>query len=99
MAPAHFLEDRDRPDARRSFQDRHDLGTPNLSQRIGAPASARRSSLRRQARIALDPVACRGAETGFGGGSRRPVVLSITHIQPHLMVGDVEAGQALIPHS
>ena len=99
MTPPHLLEDCDSPDARRSFQHRHDLGIPNLSQRIGAPPSARRFLLRRQTRIALNPVACRGAETGFGGGDGRAMVLSITHIQPHLVVGDVEAGQALIPHS
>jgi hypothetical protein len=26
------------------------------------------------------------------------VGLSVTHVQPHLVVGDVEAGQGLIPH-
>jgi hypothetical protein len=97
MPPPDLVKDGDRPDARRRFQDRHDFGVPNLSERIGPPASARRLFLGGQTRIVLDPVAGRGAEAGLGGGNSGVVGLSETHIQPHLMVGDVEAGQALIP--
>ncbi len=32
------------------------------------------------------------------GGNGSLVGLSVTHVQPHLVVGDVEAGQGLIPH-
>ena len=84
-------------DAGRRLQDRHDLGVPNVGQRIGPPPAARRLLLRRQARIILDPVAGRRAEAGLGGGNGGVVGLSVTHVQPHLVVGDVEAGQVLIP--
>ena len=36
---------------------------------------------------------------GFGGSDGHVVGLSVTHVQPHLVVGDVEAGQGLIPQS
>jgi hypothetical protein len=52
-----------------------------------------------QVRIILDPVAGRRVETGFGGNNGSVVGLSVTHVQPHLVVGDVEAGLGLIPHS
>jgi hypothetical protein len=58
-----------------------------------------RPVLVREARIILDPVAGRRAEAGFGGSNGSVVGLSGTHVQPHLVVGDVEAGQGLIPHS
>ena len=45
------------------------------------------------------PVASRGAKAGFGGSNDSIVDLSVTHVQPHLVVGDVEAGQRLIPQS
>src|SRR5829696_5439428 len=50
-----------------------------------------------QARIILDPLAGRRAESGLGGSNGSVVGLSETHVQPHLVVGDVEAGQCLIP--
>ena len=78
------------------------IGTTSASQyvaeRIGPSPAARRLLLRGQARIGLDPVAGRGREAGLGGGRRRRVVgLSETHVQPHLVVGDVEAGQTSDP--
>ncbi|KAI96143.1 hypothetical protein T281_01600 [Rhodomicrobium udaipurense JA643] len=60
MPPPDLVEHGDRPDARRRFQDRNDLGVPYLSERIGPPASARRLLLGGQTRIVLDPVAARG---------------------------------------
>src|SRR5258706_3671637 len=79
------------------FQDRDDLGVPNLRERIGPAPPAWRLFLGRQTRIVLDPVAGCFAEASLGGGNSGAVGLSETHIQPHLMVGNVEAGQALIP--
>lgn len=53
VAPAHLLQHRHGADAGRGLEDRHDLGLPNLSERIGAPPAARRPLLRWQARISL----------------------------------------------
>ena len=97
MPPPDLIENRNRPDARRRLQDRHDLGVPNLRERIGPAAATRRLLLGWQTWIVLDPIAGRGAEAGLGGGNGGVVGLSVTHVQPHLVVGDVEAGQALIP--
>ena len=71
-----------------------------VGQRIGPPSSARGLLLRGQARISLDPVAGCWRETRLGGGDGDGGVgWSGTHVQPHLVVADVEAGQMLIPLS
>ena len=90
----------DRPDTGAGLEDRHHLAVPDINERIGPPPAARRLLLRWQARISLDPVARRPRNAGFG---RRDVDgvsgWSETHVQPHLVVGDVEAGQMLIPRT
>ena len=94
-----LLEDGDRPQARaRLFKHRHDLAVPDGGQRIGSAPLARRFLLRRQSRILLDAVGGGGAEPGLGGGDDRGVGLTETHVQPHLVIGDVAAGQAAVPH-
>jgi hypothetical protein len=65
---------------------------------IAPSAAARRSLLRRQPRILFDAIGGGGAEPGFGRGNGRRLGLAETHIQPHLAVGDVAAGQAAVPH-
>jgi hypothetical protein len=93
VAPPNLFEDRNSPQTRGRLQDRDDLAVPNFSKRIGpAPATPRFPS-GWQARIILDPVAGRRAEAGFGGSNGSVVGLSVNHVQPHLVVGDVEAGQ------
>src|SRR5208282_2180397 len=47
--------------------------------------------------IILNPVAGCRAKAGLGGSNGGIVGLSVTQVQPHLVVGDVEAGQCLIP--
>jgi hypothetical protein len=47
VAPPHLGQNRDGTQAGRRLQDRHDLGVPDLGQRIGPPSSARRLLLRR----------------------------------------------------
>ena len=61
-----------------------------------AAASARLLLLRRQPRIAFDPIAGGGAEPGLRRSDGRTMVLTGLHVQPHLAVGDVSARQALI---
>jgi hypothetical protein len=48
-------------------------------------------------RIILNAVAGCPAEAGLGGRNGGIFALSVNHIQPHLVVGDVKAGQRLIP--
>ena len=99
VAPPNLFENRNGADARGRLQDRDDLAIPNIGKRVGPAPATRRLLLGWQARIVLDPVAGRRAEAGFGGGNGSVVGLSVTHVQPHLVVGDVEAGQGLIPQS
>src|SRR5258707_9654814 len=91
VAPPNLFEDGNGPQTR----GRDDLAVPNFSKRIGPAPATRRLLLGWQARIILDPVTGRRAEAGFGS-NRSVVGLSGTHVQPHLVVGDVEAGQGLI---
>ena len=63
MAPPDLFEHGNGADAGRRLQDRHDLGVPNVGQRIGPPPATRRLLLRGQPRIILDPVAGRRARS------------------------------------
>ena len=99
MAPPYLFENRNGADARGRLQDRDDLAIPNIGKRVGPSPATRHFLPGWQARIILDPVAARRAEAGFGGSSGSVVGLSANHVQPHLVVGDVEAGQGLIPRS
>src|SRR6266705_172172 len=58
-----------------------------------APSDARRFLLRGQSRIVLDAVAGGPAEAGLGGSSGSSFAMSVNHVQPHLVVSDVKAGQ------
>jgi hypothetical protein len=98
MATPDLVENGHRPQAWGALQQRHYLAVPNLRQRIAPSAAARRSLLRRQPRILFDTIGGGGAEPGFGRGNGRRLGLAETHIQPHLAVGDVAAGQAAVPH-
>src|SRR3954451_4996398 len=72
-------------------------GTTSLSQ-TAASGSRRRPTrgafiLRRKSRILLDAIGGGGAEPGLGRRDDRRFSLSEPHIQPHLAIGDVAAGQ------
>ncbi len=97
MAPPDFFEHSDRSNAGGRLQDRHNLAVPNLGQGVRPPSTTRRFLLRGQPRIILNPVGGCRAEAGLGGSNGGFVALSVTHVQPHLVVGDLEAGQCLIP--
>ena len=98
MAPPELFKNRYSAQAWRRLQDRDDLAIPDIAKRVGPSPATRNLLPGRQPRIILDPVAGRCAEAGFGGRNGSIVGLSVTHVQPHLVVGDVEAGQDLIPH-
>ena len=96
MAPADLLEDGHRADAGCGLQHRHDLAVPDPGKRVGTAAATRRLLLGRQPRIGFDPIGGGGAEPGLRGGDGGDVALTGLHVQPHLAVGDVAAGQVLI---
>jgi hypothetical protein len=99
VAPPYLIENRNGADARGRLQDRDDVAIPNIGKRVRPSPATQRLLLGWQARIILDPVAGRCAEARFGGSDGNVVGLSGTHVQPHLVVGDVNAGQGLIPQS
>jgi len=97
MTAQEFFKNGDRPQVRNRLKHGDNLCLPYAVQRIGTAAAARRLLLRRQPRIVPDAVAARGTEPGLGSSGSRGVCLAKTHEQPHLVVVDVEAGQASIP--
>src|ERR1700737_2330511 len=97
MAAPDLVENGDRPQPRNALEQRHHLAVPNRGQRI-LPPPARRSLLRRELEVLLKAIGSGSAEPGLCRGNRRRVVLAKTHVQPHLAVGDVAAGQAAVPH-
>ena len=99
MAPPYLFENRNGADAGGRLQDRNHSAIPNTGKRVGPAPATRRLLLGWQARIILDPVAGRRAEAGFGGGNGSIVGLSVTHVQPHLVVGDAGGRAGSIPQS
>jgi len=97
MAPPDLVEHCDRPKPRSRLQDRHNLAVPNLGQRVRPPSATRRFLMRGQPWIILDAVASCPAEARLGGSNGGIFAMSVSHVQPHLVVGDVKAGQSLIP--
>src|ERR1700676_580982 len=97
MTPPDLVEHRNGPNAGSRLQDRHDLAVPNLGQWVRTPSASRRFLLRGQPRIIIDTVTGGTAEAGLGSRNGGIFGLSVSHIQPHLVVVDVKAGQSLIP--
>src|SRR5499427_5472975 len=91
-----LVENGHRPQARRALQQRHHLAVPNRSQQVRPSADARRFLLRGQPWILFYAIGGGSTEPGFGRGNRRRLGLAKTHVQPHLAIGDVAAGQAAI---
>ena len=73
-----------------------------VGERIGPSSSPRGLLLRGQARISLDPGSRSLTRNPPWRRRRRQWWRRVgrgTHVQPHLVVADVEAGQMLIPQS
>jgi hypothetical protein len=98
MAAPDLVKNGHRPQARNALEQRHHLAVPNRCQRILPPAPAWRSLLRREPGILFDAIGSGNAEPGLGRGNNRHLGLAETHVQPHLAIGDVAAGQAAVPH-
>src|SRR3984893_8860572 len=98
MAAPDLVEKGHGPQAWGALQQGLYLTVPNHGQRIATSAAARRFLLRRKPWILFDTIGGGGAEPALGRGDGRRLGLAETHIQPHLAVGDVAAGQAAVPH-
>ena len=97
MAPLNLLEDRHRPQARRRLQQRHDLGVEDVRQRVRPTAVPRLYLQRRRSGIGLEAIGRGAAERRLGRRHRRRVGLSELHVEPHLVIGDMAAGQRRDP--
>lgn len=96
MTPPELIEDGDRTQAGDALEQRDYLTVPDRGQRVRPPPVPRRLPLRRQSWVLLDAIGAGGAEPGFGRGDNRRLGLAQTHVQPHLLVGDVAAGQGQV---
>ena len=95
MTPAQFLEHADHADAGRGLQNRHDLGLPVRLERV-RPAPASRLRLDRgRTRVGLDPIRAGSRKPRLRRGGLRGKRSSVIHVKPHLVVGDVDARQAV----
>jgi hypothetical protein len=96
ITAADLVENGDRPQARNAFEQGHHLAVPNRGQRL---APARRSLLRREPEVLLNAIGGGGTEPGLGRSNTRRLGLAETHLQPHLAVDDVAAGQGAVSSS
>lgn len=94
MASEQLLEDRDRPHTGGGLQHRHDICLKYAGQGIWPATAAGSLLLRRKASILLDPVSGRGAERSLGGGHGWAIGLTVLHVEPHLVIGNVSAWHA-----
>jgi hypothetical protein len=98
MAATQLLENGNHPDTRRRLEQGHDLLIEYRSQRVRSPPLALNLSLGWKPRVCLDAICCRRADTGLGGSHRNGMGMSELHVEPHLMIVDVAAGQADEPN-
>ena len=99
MAAQHLFEDRDRAKPRRGFQQRNDLCIEEISQRVRPAAGSYCLGGRWRPMALFEAIGRRRADRCLGGRDRRAVCLSERHVEPHLVIGDVAAGQRRIPSS
>ena len=97
MATDDLLEDRDRAQAGRGHEHRHDLGLEHRGERVGPPAAARAWRIEGRRGSPGDPMSGRPAHRRLGGGGRHGVGLTELHEEPHLVIGHMAAGHGSPP--
>ena len=93
MAPLHLFEDGHRAQLRRRSQHWHHLGVKERDQRIGTPAPAWLRLGRGRSVILFEAIGGGRADRRLRGRDRWAVCLSECHVKPHLVIGDMAAGQ------
>src|SRR5271168_4409399 len=79
MPAAEFLEDGDRPQAGRIFQQRDDFTVPDLGQGIGAAAFPTRLLLAGKSGVFFKAIGGGRAEAGLRAGNRRRMLATRVH--------------------
>jgi hypothetical protein len=97
VTPPHLLEDGYRSQLRRRLQHRHDLRLEDRRQGIGPSPVPRLGLLGRKPGVFLEAIGRGLAERRLRRRHRRPVRLSMLHVEPHLVIGDMAAGQRRDP--
>ncbi len=97
MATLHLFKDRDRPKIRRGLQQRDHLGIKEISQRVRTAAGSYLMDGRWQPTVLLEAIGRGGADRRLRRRDRCAVCLSECHVEPHLMIGDMAAGQRADP--
>ncbi len=99
MAPKHLVQYGHGPDAGSGLEQRDDLGVKDCCQGIGAaaPARARLLLLRRRSWVLFDAIGSGGAEPGACACLGRLFLVSVLHVEPHLVVVDVTPGHRSLP--
>jgi hypothetical protein len=97
MAPLHLFEDGNRPQLRGGLQHRYDLGVEEISQRVRAAAATALRIVRRQPVIVLEAIRGGRADRYLRRCYGWRVCLSELHVEPHLVIGGMAAGQRVDP--
>ncbi len=97
MAPKHLVQYGHGPDAGSGLEQRDDLGVKDRCQGIGAAARAWRLLLRRRSWILFDAIGSGGAEPGACACLGWLFLVSVLHVEPHLVVVDVTSGHRSLP--
>ena len=79
MLATELLEDGDRPQAGRAFQQRDDFTVPDVGQGIGAAPFPARLLLAGKPGVFFKAISGGRAEPGLGAGDRRRVVVTQFH--------------------
>src|ERR1035441_1847951 len=97
MATLHLFEDRDRAETRCRLQHRDHFRIEEVREGIRAAASSHLIYGGRKLMVPLEAISRGGTDRRLRGRDRRAVCLSERHVKPHLVIGDVAAGQWVDP--
>jgi hypothetical protein len=97
VAPLHLFEDSNRPQLRCGLQHGHDLGLEEIGQRVRAAAATDLLVIGRQHVIVLEAIRGGRADRCLRGRHGWRFCQSELHVEPHLVIGDMAAGQRADP--
>src|ERR1022692_1078397 len=97
MASLHLIKDRDRAKARCRLQHRDHLRVEEVREGIRPATSSHLIYSGRRSMILLEAIRRGEADRCLRGRDRRAICLSERHVKPHLVIGDVAAGQWVDP--
>ena len=97
MATLHLFEDRDRSETWRRLQHRDHFRVEEVREGIRPAASSHLIYGGRRPMILFEAIGRGETDRCLRGRDRRAVCLSERHVEPHLVIGDMAAGQWVDP--